>query len=239
MILDAIKYHVLPNLRQRLRNSTDNKKISYSQCGEDLIMLHLCKTIGIHDILYLDVGAHHPTYLSNTYLFYESGGHGVCVEPDPSLIGEFQAKRPKDVNLNCGIGIETGVSDFFIMSTRTLNTFSELEAERYQSYGNQKIIQRIKVELKSINEIVGNNFERCPNLVSIDVEGLDYAIMNDFDFEVFRPEVFCLETLSYTENNTERKLTELIDLMHEKGYMTYADTYINTIFVDKNVWKNR
>lgn len=30
-------------------------------------------------------------------------------------------------------------------------------------------------------------------------------------------------------------LNEIIDLMHENGYVTYADTYINTIFVEETV----
>ncbi len=195
--------------------------------------------LGITKVSYLDVGAHHPTYLSNTYLFYTEGGSGVCVEPDPSLCGEFARKRPRDVTLNCGVGPTTGVADFFVLSTTSLNTFSREEAERYQSYGTHRILQTIPVEVKTINDIIGDNFATRPNLVSLDVEGLDYAVLSQFDFTKYRPEVFCVETLSYTEDKTERKLEEIIDLMHARGYQTYADTYINTIFVDARAWKER
>lgn len=34
---------------------------------------------------------------------------------------------------------DAAAADFYVMTTRTLNTFSRSEAERYQSYGNQKI----------------------------------------------------------------------------------------------------
>lgn len=239
MFLSALKYRLVPKLKQFGRNYSENQKVSYSQCGEDLILQQLFTVLGISKVIYLDVGAHHPTYLSNTYLFYEKGGHGVCVEPDPLLFMEFAEKRPHDITLNCGVGVSGGEADFFIMSTSTLNTFSKVEAERYQSYGKQRIVKTIKIELKTIYEIIAKNFEKCPNLVSLDVEGLDYLILQNFDFEKYRPEVFCLETLSYTEDKSERKLTEIIDLMHANGYMTYADTYINTIFVDNLAWKNR
>jgi FkbM family methyltransferase len=172
-------------------------------------------------------------------LFYQKGGRGVCVEPDPSLFKEFAAKRPRDTHLNCGVGVEPGEADFYVMSTSTLNTFSREEAERYQSYGQQRIMKKLRIDVKNVNEIIAQNFEHAPNLVSLDVEGLDYAIMQSFDFSRQRPEVFCLETLSYTEDKSERKLAELIGLMHENGYMTYADTYINTIFVDEVAWSNR
>lgn len=239
MLLDLLRYRLLPKLRQLRRNHSENFKVSYSQCGEDLILQQLFMVLGISKVSYLDVGAHHPTYLSNTYLFYENGSKGVCVEPDPALFKEFDKKRPHDTHLNCGVGVEPGEADFFVMSTSTLNTFSKEEAERYQSYGQQRIMKTIRIKLETINEIIRQNFEKSPNLVSLDVEGLDYLILQHFDFAKYRPEVFCLETLSYTEDRSERKLTEIIDLMHTNGYITYADTYINTIFVDAAAWEKR
>lgn len=202
-------------------------------------MQHLFKVLGIDKVSYFDVGAHHPTYLSNTYLFSKSGGRGVCVEPDPSLCKEFGKKRPQDACLNCGVGTSAGQVDFFVMSTSTLNTFSKEEVERYLSYGKHRILKTIKIELRLINDILEKHFERCPHLVSLDVEGMDYEILDSFNFGKYKPEVFCLETLSYNEDKSERKLTEIIDLMHKNGYLTYADTYINTIFVDKTAWDNR
>ena len=83
-LLDTLKHRFLPKLRQLRRNHLENCKISYSQCGEDLILKQLFTALGIGKVNYLDIGAHHPTCLNNTYLFYGYGGHGVCVEPDPS-----------------------------------------------------------------------------------------------------------------------------------------------------------
>lgn len=239
MIKKYIYQNVLPRLRNMRRNLTDNARTSYSQCGEDLIVKHVLGVLGISTVSYLDIGAHHPQYLSNTYLFYANGDRGVCVEPDPVLFQEFVVQRPDDVNLNCGVGAESGSAEFYVMSTSTLNTFSKEEAQRYQSYGTYQIVKTLKMELRTINDILENFFSSCPHFVSLDVEGLDYLILNSMNFEKFRPQVFCLETLSFTEDKTERKLTEIIDLMHSKGYMTYADTYINTIFVDMAAWEKR
>jgi len=238
-MLKMLKTMLIPKLRKIQRDYSDNCKISYSQCGEDIILQYLFTELGISKVSYLDVGAHHPTYLSNTYQFYAAGGKGVCVEPDPALYAEFPKKRPRDTNLNCGVAPLAGEADFYVMSTSTLNTFSKEEAERYQSYGNQRILKTIRMPLKTVNEIIAQHCEQCPNLISLDVEGLDYSILQSFDFSKYRPEVFCLETLSYTENKSERKITEIIDLMHANGYITYADTYINTILVDASAWNNR
>lgn len=221
------------------RNLSDNAKVSYAQCGEDLILQHLFSAMGKSRITYLDVGAHHPRYLSNTYLFYKQGSRGICVEPDPALFASFPKMRPGDIHLNCGIGIASGKADFYVMSTSTLNTFSKEDAERYISYGQHRLIQTISITLEDINDIIEKYCDGPLSLLSLDVEGLDYPILQSFDFRRFRPVVFCLETLSYTEDNSERKLTEIIELMHGNGYMTYADTYVNTIFVDEQAWKSR
>src|SRR4051812_7168126 len=98
-------------------------RVSYSQCGEDLILEHILgEYLRIPQPSYLDLGAHHPTYLSNTYRFYRKGGSGVCVEPDPVLFAPLRAARPRDVCLNAGVGAsDAGGADFYVMSSRTLN----------------------------------------------------------------------------------------------------------------------
>jgi FkbM family methyltransferase len=175
--------------------------------------------------------------LSNTYFFYEKGSHGVCVEPDPDLFAELKRVRPRDTCLNVGVGTTTeDKAEFFRMSTPTLNTFSRAEAERYASYGRQKIEEVIGVPLLPINIIIKDYFDTGPNLVSLDTEGYDTEILRTFDFSAFRPEVFCIETLTYAEDNSQEKVVPIIELMIANKYFPYADTYINTIFVDEKAW---
>jgi hypothetical protein len=37
----------------------------------------------------------------------------------------------------------------------------------------------------------------------------------------------------------EEKVPETLDLMNPHGYIVWADTFINTIFVDREAWGNR
>jgi FkbM family methyltransferase len=214
---------------------------SFSQCGEDLISNFLFENyLRIPYPAYLDIGAHHPTYLSNTYFFYQKGCAGVCVEPDPTLYEVIRKKRPRDICVNAGVGASPeSAADFYVMTERTLNTFSKKEADRYQSYGTQKIEAVVKIPLFSVNKILSDNFSSCPNFLSLDVEGLDLLILQSFDFNQFRPEVFCIETLTYVEDKSQQKIQEIIRHMEHAGYFVYADTFINTIFVDKKSWNSR
>lgn len=214
-------------------------RVSYAQCGEDLLIQYLFNSLGTDRISYLDVGAHPPSYLSNTYYFYLRGHRGVCIEPDAALAHAFGKERPGERLLNIGIAPEEGIADFYVMSRPTLNTFSREEAERFASYGNQTIERVVPVPIRNINAVIAEQFGRAPNLLSLDVEGLDLPILQSLDFETYAPDVVCVETLTYTEDQSERKIAEIIDFMQSRGYFVYADTYVNSIFVRSAVWRRR
>ena len=118
------------------------QKISYSQCGEDLIVdFLLTHMLKIEKPVYLDIGAHHPWSLNNTMLFYKRGCTGINIEPDPVLFADFPRFRSKDININKGVGFAgyPAIADFYIMSYKALNTFSKAEAERIASTSDVKI----------------------------------------------------------------------------------------------------
>lgn len=216
-----------------------NSKISYSQCGEDMIADFVFNTLGIAHPIYIDVGAHHPIELNNTYYFYTQGSMGICIEPNPELIGGFKSVRNRDICLNIGVG--SGVQkklDYYTMSSNTLNTFSKEKAMEYVDSG-QQILNTTQIDVFPINYILQNFFKNNvkPNFVSIDTEGLELAILKEFDFNSYRPEVFCVETISYSAYRSEQiKDTEISEYMKSKGYLLYADTYINSLFVDYEKW---
>ena len=213
-------------------------RTSYAQCGEDLIVRFVFDSLAIARPTYLDIGAHHPTFLSNTALFHRSGCRGVNIEPDPELFERFRRARARDVNLNVGVGAQRGVLEFFVMANRTLNTFSAEEANAYAAQGIA-IRSRRPIEVTTVSEVIETHCATTPDFVSIDVEGLDLVILQSFDFARHRPIVFCVETITYSSSGEGRKLDEVTRLMERNGYMAYADTHINTIFVDRARWERR
>lgn len=212
-------------------------KKSYSQSGEDLIIQFILEVLRKNNPSYIDIGANHPIELNNTFRYYELGCRGICIEPDSFLHKQLASVRPNDICLNVGIGISNvKEADFYIMSTNTLNTFSKEDAERYQSYGKQKIEKVEKVSLVPLNEIMKEYF--VPDFISLDTEGFDVKILQSIDFTKYRPLIFCIETITYSEDRTEKKIMEISEIMSQHGYMLYGDTYINSIFVDEKAWRN-
>ncbi|HVD99663.1 MAG TPA: FkbM family methyltransferase [Cytophagaceae bacterium] len=209
---------------------------SYSQAGEDAVINFLFSDKKIKKITYLDLGTNIPDHGNNTFLFYTKQHRGVCVEADTTLIPSIRRARPEDRILNIGVSSSGESSaEFYIFDCKAINTFDKQEAEARAAHGNYKIEQVVTIPLKTINQIIAEEFNsRYPDLLSIDVEGLDLSILKSLDFEKYPIPVVCAETCQYSENHIRPKDHSIEEFMKTKGYMVYADTYINTIFVNKD-----
>ena len=235
-----IKKHISTHLRNRIRSLQPNflfKKISYAQSGEDIVINYLLDMMsGKSERRYLDIGANHPFYLSNTALFYQNGGKGFLIEPDPYFAKLLRKKRPRDIVIESGVHFSgTQTADFYVLDSPTLNTFSKEEMLRYVAMGH-KLKNTIKVSLLNINDLLESVGKL--DFLNIDIEGLDFAILELINWEKYRPKCICVETISYEMNKEPVKQSQIIRLMQSKDYFLYADTYINSIFVDKHQWLN-
>jgi FkbM family methyltransferase len=209
---------------------------SYSQCGEDLVIRFLFNLLGVARPGYMDLGAHHPTYLSNTKKLYSERSCGINVEANPDLIAGFRRYRRRDLNLNVGIVPEhrNGQSvDFYVMNAPAMSTFSADEARRLEAETSIRVVKTIPVSVRGLNSLVN---EHCagafPDLLTVDIEGTDELVVPALYATEGprRPKVVCIETLSYSESGGANKRQDLIDAIRDVGYEVYADTYINTIF---------
>ena len=207
---------------------------SYSQAGEDAIVRYLFKDYGIKNITYLDLGTNKPNYGNNTYWFYSKNFRGVCVEANPALYQLIKRTRKRDVVLNIGVSVNNdSTAPFYIFNEPAINTFDISESDKRVKSGKYKLIKVVDVQLKSINTIISENFKNFPDFLSIDIEGFDYKVLDSLDIDKYPIPVICVETCNYSEIHIRPKDTNLINLMLSKGYEIYADTYINTIFVNK------
>lgn len=209
---------------------------SFSQFGEDLIVSQALSIIGEINVSYLDIGANHPCSLSNTYYFYKKGGTGVLIEPDPILCNSLQRKRPRDIVLNCGVGFtrEIKSATLYRFDASVLNTFSRVEARQVEENSEYRIVDEINVKLIPVNTLFEDYMQLPPSILSIDVEGLDYNILKTLDFKKYRPAIIIAETLTFEPRIGGKKITKINELMVNNGYHIFADTRLNTIFIDNS-----
>jgi FkbM family methyltransferase len=208
---------------------------SYSQCGEDVLVNYLINITKLGTWTWIDIGAHHPTFLSNTAFFYKRGIHGINIEADPQLIKKFYTKRRKDINLNIAITSEPGIMNFYKMSDPTLSTLSKDEAYRLESFGN-KIEKIISVPTMTITNVIDKYCNSIfPEVLFLDAEGLDLQILKTISWDVSFPKIVCVENVSYGQKIKDRfdtmQKSELTNYLKSKNYSMYVFTGINSIFV--------
>lgn len=208
-------------------------KKSYSMCGEDIIVKFIFDILKIDKPTFIDIGANHPYRGNNTFLLYKNGSRGINIEPNIFLWKKLKKHRKKDINLNIGISDRVGELDFYKISPNAMSTFSEKEAYRLKNeYGYDiEDIKTIKVDI--VNNIINKYCNGIfPDFLSLDAEGLDEQILKSIDFERTAPIIIVTETVDYSPTYKENlKRNDIISFMQSKGYIAYADTMINTIFV--------
>lgn len=97
---------------------------TYSQFGEDLIVKEVISNIPPTKGIYIEIGANQPTQISNTYLFYRLGFHGIVIEPNHQMTKLFKRFRPKDIHFEIGCAEASGVGKFKKADFSVLSGFS-------------------------------------------------------------------------------------------------------------------
>ena len=207
---------------------------SYSQKGEDLMLDKYFnhKRWGF----YIDVGASHPTKLSNTRYFYDRGWHGINIEPSPNRIKLFFKERTRDINLNIGIGSKTGKVFFYGFEFPALSTFSEEEAKTLSKVG-YKIRKKMKIQMNRLEHIMKKYVKSDIDFMTIDTEGLDMDVLKSNDWKKFRPKLLCVETIDFidllTSPKADSKRKEVIDkYLLSQGYKECYSNGLNTLYED-------
>jgi FkbM family methyltransferase len=214
------------------------RKISFSQSGEDCIIDFIFKQTKIDKPGYIDIGAFHPFELSNTAKFYLTGSRGINVEPNPDQYKYFTSRRRRDKNLNIGIGAKKGTLLYYKMNVPTLNTFNAAAAKELVEKHGFSITEQIELPVEDLRTVIAEQANnRFPDFLSLDAEGLDEEILTQVDFDNNYPKVICVETIEYSHHGGGKKNNTLIDFLLEKDYMLYADTRINSIFVNRKFWR--
>jgi len=143
---------------------------SYAQLGDDEIAISFLCSIGkAKKLFYVDIGANHPTRLSNTYRMYREGARGLIIEPNIELIQLHKRIRPFDVQLAVGTGSSDKISKFYISKTPVLSSFQKNQVDDLWSTEYLPVFM--------LDTICLNLNITSIDFLSIDVEGLDLDVL--------------------------------------------------------------
>jgi FkbM family methyltransferase len=205
----------------------DYARQSYSQEGEDLLLATLFGNIDRG--FYVDVGAYHPKFLSNTYFFYRRGWSGINIEARPGSMAAFRRQRPRDINLEAAVGRDRRELSYFMFSESYLNTLDrDLAAQREREHNRQ--CRQVVMTTVPLADLLAQHVprEQAIHFLNVDVEGLDMDVLESNDWTTYRPQCVLVECLA----------CGLADLQHDSkcryltslGYAPFAKTPLTVLF---------
>ena len=197
--------------------------ITYAQCLEDFILY--CIFYDIDNGFYIDVGANDPNDISVTKAFYLNGWHGINIEPLPDMYKKLTNERIRDINLNIGASEKEDIL--------TLSLFGGCSSvnKKYFVKNGKTINIKVYPLSKICEKYVPKNEEI--QFCKIDVEGHEKEVLLGFDFENYRPKVFCLESVEPLHLAPNYKEWEYILLRN--GYVFGYEYKVNRYYFDSKL----
>ena len=236
ILLDIATTIIPKSIQRRIINRSEQSGIQiYSQAGEDKLLERLLgvKSYGI----YVDVGAHHPTLLSNTYYFYKKGWRGINVDAMPDSMKLFNKLRPYDINIEKPVSDDNSIGTFYTFSASELNTFDETKVDVFLNFPNVALLNKMPLQTTSLESILDNYLPQLGvdiqiDFLTVDVEGLDLKVLKSNNWDKYRPTIVLAEDLF--SDVTQSCNGELNQFMKSVGYQMIAKTF-NTVFFKNNV----
>lgn len=204
------------------------RRSAWSQEGEDLILTRLFENV--LEGYYVDIGAHHPTRFSNTYKFYRRGWSGINIDARPGTKELFDRFRPRDINIEIGIGSVKESLKYYMFEDPAYNGFDpELSSFRASS-GVSRIIAEREIQVIALGDILDSVIpkETQIDFMSVDVEGFDYQVLRSNNWEKYRPSYVLVEIIGGKLLNLES--FDIHNLLCGVGYEVYAKTHQTFIY---------
>lgn len=195
--------------------SFTTKKISYSYGGIDSLVTNIFKDN--NNGFYVDIGCGHPIKNNNTYLLSKKGWKGINIDLDEENIDLFNIYRKKDENIHIAVSNDNKEVDlYFYHSKSAINTISK-EAANYQK-ARVSLIKKIKP--KTLNELLDiSKFKNIKiDFLSIDVEGSELLVLENFNFKKYSPKVIVVEYLDLSLPKLEIKNLNIKNIINSQLY---------------------
>ncbi len=204
--------------------SPSKPKLSYSQYSEDLIIQTLFPREK-RDGLYVDVGCHHPRRGSNTYGLYKRGWSGILIDLEECKVEANKLARRRDQVILAAVSDREEWLDIYSDKKYSTNT----TIKRQNNQDGKLLIGKIKTQTLS-KILEKNHFPTQFELLSIDVEGVDFEVLKGLNLRTYQPKVICIENWRAQSSIDEVLASETHQYLTNQNYQLVALTGLSTIY---------
>jgi FkbM family methyltransferase len=223
-LLDAAS---IPDAAIQAFECASGAAVHYSQEGEDIVLARLLGAVASG--FYVDVGAHHATRFSNTYALYRKGWRGLNIDATPGSMDSFMRIRPGDINVEAAVSDRRVPLVFSLFKEGALNTFDQALARSYVEGGWERK-GSIEIVPQTLADLLDRHLEpgQQIDLLSVDVEGEDLAVLRSNDWSRYCPRIVIIEALDTPLTSLDRN--SVVVFLKDKGYVPVARLFNSIIF---------
>jgi len=173
-------------------------RLYYSQNGEDSLLWELFKDKP-EPGYFVEVGALDGMRFSNTYSFEQAGWTGICIEAHPDYIELLRRNRPNSKIVHAAVAdFDREHINFYANSRGSLSTLNADLEEEFRGYGEYFTGWEVKqVPVRTLDTIL--SLHAAPagfDILSIDVEGGEVAVLQGLNLDKFSPRVIIAEVIN-------------------------------------------
>ena len=180
----------------------------------------------------MDVGAHDPKFGSVTWALYERGWNGIVIEPMEHLCLRFKETRPRDISLCVALGEQRGEAPFYILDGGGgHSTMIEVIAKQLQKDMNAQVSERC-VPVRTLADVLDEHARGRPiDLLKIDAEGAEAAILRGAQLDKNRPKLIVIESMvPFRQIDASQQSSQILE---DHGYVLGYEDGLNKFFVAK------
>lgn len=178
----------------------------------------------------VDIGAYHPYWLNNSWIFERIGWDTYCIEPNPNCIPELKRERKNVLEYACGNKNQDKVN-LYIYKNEIVG-----EAGGTGLFSNPKNLQitdkwnvnefsgKALVKVRTLDWLMENEIKKDHiDYLSIDAEKSEMDILRGTNLERWKPKIIVVEN---TDEDQEQR-----DHLAYRGYRRVNRIVFNDIYI--------
>jgi hypothetical protein len=201
-------------------------RVSYSQFGEDLVILNHFSDLDNSTGRFIDVGAYHPFKYSNTMLLSKLGWRGINIDCDQAKMRQFDSLRPGDENVCAAVADASRDMIWIEYPSGLTNRLADSGEKDLLSFCGETPSRITPVKAMTLSDIIEHSAFRGRHFhyLNIDCEGQDLSVLKGLNFSRYQPDLITVEAFAKAAR------PELTDFLERVGYELTDIVHVTLFF---------
>lgn len=215
--------------------SKKNKNAFTDVTNKDFLLFNFyntLKTFGFSPKHIVDIGANHGTWTRQALQHFPDAYY-TLIEPQHWLeasIKDVLDNNPKVKFHAFGAGEQEGSFEFTLLDRDDSSSFKYTPEE-----AKAKGYKQITLPIITLNGLLKDSALPTPDIIKIDAEGLDIAVLKGASDFFGKTEIFMVEA-GIVNKSFDNSLLKIVNFMDEKGYRLFEITDLNRPYHPKVLW---